>query len=75
MMRPATPLAILFFTAFALLLLSSLSTPVIKAIPIASHNGYKFGVWGFCEGDKCSKIGIGYDMSMFNSDMRLRCGH
>jgi hypothetical protein len=65
-MRPATPLAVLFFIAFALLLLSSLSTPVIKGIPIASHNGYKFGVLGFCEGDKCSSVGIGYDMSMIN---------
>jgi hypothetical protein len=65
-MRPATPLSVLFLVAFALLLLSSLSTPVIKAIPLASHKGYTFGVWGYCNGDDCSKIGIGYDMKGMN---------
>ena len=63
-MRPATPLSVLFLAAFALLLLSTISTPIIKAIPIASHNGYTFGVFGYCQGSKCSSIKIGYDMSM-----------
>jgi hypothetical protein len=61
MLRPATPLAVLFFTAFVLLLLSTLSTPVIKGIPLASFNGVDFGVWGYCSHANCSKIEIGYD--------------
>ncbi|KAI0440289.1 pali-domain-containing protein [Xylaria telfairii] len=69
MLRPATPLAILLFVAFALLLLSVLSTPIIKAIPLGdykSENGVvNFGVFGYCTGDKCSPIEIGYDTSIF----------
>jgi hypothetical protein len=61
MLRPATPLSVLFLAAFVLLLLSTLSTPVIKGIPIASFDGYNFGVWGFCKGSDCSNIQIGYD--------------
>lgn len=61
MLRPATPLAVLFFAAFVLLLLSTLSTPVIKGIPLASFNGHDFGVWGYCTGSNCTKIEIGYD--------------
>jgi hypothetical protein len=67
MLRPATPLSVLFFAAFALLLLSALSTPVIKAIPIASFDGTNFGVWGYCKGGDCSGVKIGYKtrMSLF----------
>lgn len=62
MLRPATPLAIVFFVAFVILLLSTLSTPVIKAIPLASFDGYNFGVFGLCDTktNVCSKISIGY---------------
>ncbi len=61
MLRPATPLSILFLAAFILLLLSTLSTPVIKAIPLASFQGYSFGVFGYCKGTECSGIQIGYN--------------
>jgi hypothetical protein len=61
MLRPATPLSIIFFLAFILLLLSTLSTPIIKAIPLGSYQGYNFGVFGWCKGDTCSKINIGYN--------------
>ena len=61
MLRPATPLSVLFFLAFVLLLLSTLSTPVIKGIPLASFKGVDFGVWGFCKASNCSKIEIGYN--------------
>ncbi|QDS68342.1 hypothetical protein FKW77_010708 [Venturia effusa] len=68
MLRPATPLAVLFFAAFVLLLLSTLSTPVIKGIPLASFNGHDFGVWGYCTGSNCTHVEIGYDTdSLFNS--------
>jgi hypothetical protein len=64
MLRPATPLSVLFLIAFGLLLLSSLSTPVIKGISLAKLDGYTFGVWGFCsdnaDGHKCSQIEVGY---------------
>ncbi|KAI0195615.1 SUR7/PalI family-domain-containing protein [Xylaria flabelliformis] len=71
MLRPATPLAILLFAAFVLLLLSVLSTPIIKAIPLGNYksdNGVvNFGVFGYCRGNECSPIEIGYDASIFAS--------
>ncbi|EAQ89933.1 hypothetical protein CHGG_06552 [Chaetomium globosum CBS 148.51] len=36
MLRPATPLSVLLFAAFVLILLSVLSTPIISAIPLGS---------------------------------------
>lgn len=60
MLRPATPLSILFFVAFVLLLLSTLSTPIIKAVPLATFEGVNFGVFGYCDGDRCSGLKIGY---------------
>lgn len=63
MLRPATPLAILLFAAFALLLLSVLSTPIIKAIPLGTFEGVNFGVFGYCKDGTCSPIEIGYDTS------------
>ena len=60
MLRPATPLAIIFFLAFVLLLLSTISTPIIKQIPLGSYQGYDFGVFGYCNGDNCEGPQIGY---------------
>lgn len=62
MLRPATPLTVLLFVAFVFLLLSVLSTPIIKQISLASFGGVNFGVFGFCQADgKCSGIEIGYN--------------
>jgi hypothetical protein len=62
MLRPATPLAILLGAAFALLLLSVLSTPIIKAIPLGEYKGVTYGVFGYCQsGEGCTNIGIGYN--------------
>jgi hypothetical protein len=58
MLRPATPLSILFFIAFCLLLLSTLSTPII---PIATYRGIDFGVLGYCQDGKCYGPMVGYD--------------
>ncbi|KAF5878585.1 putative ph-response regulator protein pali rim9 protein [Botrytis fragariae] len=60
MLRPATPLSLLLLAAFACLLVSILSTPIIKSIPLASFDGVQFGVFGFCKGSTCSNIEIGY---------------
>lgn len=69
MLRPATPLAVLLFVAFALLLISVLSTPIIKAIPLGTFRGVNFGVFGYCKPDGCSNIEIGYDTSsIFSAD-------
>ncbi|KAI0118173.1 pali-domain-containing protein [Nemania sp. FL0031] len=69
MLRPATPLAILLFVAFVLLLLSVLSTPIIKAIPLGAYKSddgvVNFGVFGYCTADSCSPIEVGYDTSIF----------
>jgi hypothetical protein len=64
MLRPATPLTVLLFAAFALLLISVLSTPIITAIPLASYGGISFGVFGYCQGSTCSKVEIGYNTGM-----------
>ncbi|EME39043.1 hypothetical protein DOTSEDRAFT_48464 [Dothistroma septosporum NZE10] len=60
MLRPATPLSIIFLVAFVLLLLSTLSTPVIQGIPLGSFQGYNFGVLGYCKGNVCTGPRIGY---------------
>ena len=64
MLRPATPLSILFFAAFVLLLLSTLSTPVSQGIPLATFSGVNFGVFGYCQGSKCDGPRIGYNTGM-----------
>ncbi|KAH7126897.1 SUR7/PalI family-domain-containing protein [Dendryphion nanum] len=61
MLRPATPLSILFFIAFVLLLLSTLSTPVIRGIPLATFRGINFGVLGYCDGNDCHGPMVGYN--------------
>ena len=62
MLRPATPLTILFFIAFVLLLLTTISTPIIKGIPLASFKGVNFGVFGYCKASGCTKEQIGYSV-------------
>ncbi|KAK1967805.1 pali-domain-containing protein [Colletotrichum sublineola] len=62
MLRPATPMSVLLFAAFALLLLSTLSTPIIKPIPLGSFKGANFGVFGVCKANgRCEGPEIGYD--------------
>ncbi|KUI61993.1 pH-response regulator protein palI/prr-5 [Cytospora mali] len=68
MLRPATPLSVLLFVAFGLLLISVLSTPLIQAIPLGSDSGVDFGVFGWCKGSTCSGIEIGYDTSTINDN-------
>ena len=60
MLKPATPLTILLLVAFALLLVSVITTPLVKGIPLASFNGVDYGVFGCCKGSQCSGIKIGY---------------
>ncbi|RFU34501.1 hypothetical protein B7463_g1878, partial [Scytalidium lignicola] len=68
MLRPATPLSILLFAAFVLLLISVLSTPIIKSIPLGTFSGVDFGVFGYCNGNTCTGIEIGYNTaSLFNN--------
>ena len=69
MLRPATPLSILFFVAFCLLLLSTISTPIVPAIPIATYRNINFGVLGYCpNGGSCKGPMIGYDTgTLFDS--------
>ncbi|EDU49948.1 pH-response regulator protein palI/RIM9 [Pyrenophora tritici-repentis Pt-1C-BFP] len=73
MLRPATPLSILFFAAFVLLLLSTLSTPLIKSIPLATYRGIHFGVLGYCENGEsaCQGPMVGYNTDEKNSDFSL----
>lgn len=66
MLRPATPLTILVFAAFVLLLISVISTPIVKGIPLAAYGGVDFGVFGYCEPEGCSPIEIGYSTGKLN---------
>ncbi|KAI9703357.1 MAG: regulator of ime2 [Candelina mexicana] len=70
MIRPATPLSVILFIAFAFCLLSTLSTPIIKAIPLATFAGVDFGVFGYCQGTKCGSAKIGYNIpdSLFGNN-------
>ena len=61
MLKPATPLTIALLISFVLLLLSTLSTPVIKSIPLATFQGVNFGVFGYCAPKTgCTSIRVGY---------------
>ncbi|KAL7947711.1 SUR7/PalI family domain-containing protein [Trichoderma barbatum] len=70
MLRPATPLTALLVIAFALLLLSVISAPIISAIPLGSYEGVQFGVFGFCRPSGCSSVGIGYDIASVIPDRK-----
>lgn len=67
MLRPATPLTVLLFVAFILLLISVISTPVVRSIPLASFQGLDFGVFGYCTSGSCSGIKVGYAIGMPHS--------
>ena len=65
MLRPATPLSRVCFVAYCLLLLSTISTPIIPAIPIATYRNINFGVVGYGpDGASCKGPMIGYDTGM-----------
>ncbi|CCH46689.1 pH-response regulator protein [Wickerhamomyces ciferrii] len=58
--RPATTLAVVLAIAFAFHLITILSVPITSSITLCTYDGYKFGVFGLCHGDKCSNPAIGY---------------
>ncbi|KAI1973487.1 regulator of ime2 [Ophidiomyces ophidiicola] len=71
LLKPATPLTLLLLAAFVLLLLSVLSAPVIKSIPLATYQNLSFGVFGFCQGNDCRNIRVGYPREgIFNDSSR-----
>ena len=71
MLRPATPLTLLLAVSFVLLLLSVISTPIVKGIPIATFQGVNFGVFGYCTQTKCSGVKIGYTTGADKKNARL----
>ncbi|KAF7522269.1 hypothetical protein PCG10_007570 [Penicillium crustosum] len=77
LLKPATPLTILLLIAFALLLLSCLSTPIVKGIPLATFKDVDYGVFGYCKGNTCTNIHVGYtsnDISSTGDDFNLPSG-
>ncbi|KAL2807681.1 SUR7/PalI family-domain-containing protein [Aspergillus granulosus] len=60
LLKPATPLTVLLLIAFTLLLLSVLSTPIVKNIPLATFDNVEYGVFGYCKAGKCTAIHVGY---------------
>ncbi|KFY43155.1 hypothetical protein V494_02085, partial [Pseudogymnoascus sp. VKM F-4513 (FW-928)] len=63
MLRPATPLTILLFAAFVLLLISVISVPIVKPIVLGEFDGISYGVFGYCDKNGCSKMEVGYNPS------------
>jgi len=63
LLKPATPLTVLLLIAFALLLLTCISTPIVKGIPLATFIDVDYGVFGYCQADKCTNIHVGYTSS------------
>ncbi|KAJ5668342.1 uncharacterized protein N7477_006912 [Penicillium maclennaniae] len=75
LLKPATPLTILLLVAFALLLISCLSTPIIKGIPLATYSNVDYGVFGYCQGDVCTNIHVGYkDITSSGDEFNLPSG-
>ncbi|GKZ67132.1 regulator of ime2 [Aspergillus niger] len=68
LLKPATPLTILLLIAFALLLISVISTPIVKSIALARHDNIDYGVFGYCKGDVCTSIHVGYADADSSSD-------
>ncbi|KAL4970153.1 putative pH signal transduction protein PalI [Aspergillus stella-maris] len=60
LLKPATPLTLLLLIAFVLLLLSVISTPIIKNIPLATFDNVEYGVFGYCKSGSCTAIHVGY---------------
>jgi hypothetical protein len=73
MLRPATPVSALLFAAFGLLVIASLSTPVIKGVPLGSFKGVDYGVFGICKGNDCSGINLGYNTGLFFLQIARKC--
>ncbi|KAJ5116322.1 hypothetical protein N7456_000670 [Penicillium angulare] len=71
LLKPATPLTILLFITFALLLLTCISTPIVKGIPLATYKKVDYGVFGYCDGDKCTGIHVGYTSTGDGDDFDL----
>lgn len=62
MLRPATPLSVLLFASFILLVISVISTPIIRGIPLARYQGVNFGVFGWCkDSGECSSFQVGWN--------------
>ncbi|KAJ5772264.1 hypothetical protein N7520_002793 [Penicillium odoratum] len=60
LLKPATPLTILLFIAFALMLITCISTPIVKGIPLATYKNVDYGVFGYCDKNSCTGISVGY---------------
>ncbi|KAJ5220149.1 hypothetical protein N7468_009353 [Penicillium chermesinum] len=68
LLKPATPLTILLVVAFVLLLLSCLSTPIVKGIPLATYENVDYGVFGYCQGSKCTNVHVGYSVDSIQGE-------
>lgn len=65
LLKPATPLTILLLIAFVLLVLSVISTPIVKGIPLATFEDVDYGVFGYCKRGQCTAIHVGYNNGEF----------
>lgn len=66
LLKPATPLTVLLLIAFVLLLLSVISTPIVKNIPLATFDNVEYGVFGYCKSGECTAIHVGYTTGLLH---------
>lgn len=59
-LKPNCLLTTLLLIAFALLLLSCLSTPIIKAVHLGKFSDVDYGVFGYCQLGRCTSINVKY---------------
>ncbi|ORY91666.1 SUR7/PalI family-domain-containing protein [Leucosporidium creatinivorum] len=66
--RPATPGTIVVFAATVLLILVSVSVPILKSIYFlkAEISGVEitFGAWGYCSASNCTTASLGYSLDL-----------
>jgi len=61
---PTTPVAVLVFAAFLLMLVTALSLSFDKGVPLGSFDGVLYGgLFGTCYATACSSATFGYDPS------------
>lgn len=56
------------FVAMALLIICSVTAPVFKQIGLSKYNDVTYGVFGYCNGDDCSKASAVYSPVDADSD-------
>lgn len=58
-------ITILQFVSMAFLIICCVTAPVFKQIGLSKYNDITYGVFGYCNGNNCSKASASYNPSQF----------